>query len=75
MYPISLVLDCLQDDIRRFRTRFEAPTEDRLELVRNGDVVSVGNTKVIKYLKNLWPSRQAAVAAPGAPWQRARGTL
>jgi len=45
MYPISLVLDFLQNDIRRFRTKFEETTEASPELVRNGDAMSVANTK------------------------------
>jgi hypothetical protein len=49
MYPISPVLDFLQNDVRHFRSEFEARTQDNLELVRNGDPVA--KAKMAKYIK------------------------
>jgi hypothetical protein len=49
MYPISLVLDSLRNDVRRFHTTIE--TQDALELVRIADPVSIAWAKTSKYLK------------------------
>jgi hypothetical protein len=51
MYPISLVLDSLRNDVRRFHTTIEAGTQDTLELVRIGDPVSIAGAKTSKYIK------------------------
>ena len=51
MYPISLVLDSLRNDVRRFHTTIEAGTQDNLELVRLGDHVSSPASKIAKYVK------------------------
>jgi hypothetical protein len=51
MYPISLVLDSLRNDVRRFHTTIEAGTQDTLELVRIGDAVSIAGAKTSKYIK------------------------
>ena len=51
MYPISLVLDSLRNDVRRFHTTLEAGTQDTLELVRIGDPVSIAGAKRSKYIK------------------------
>jgi len=51
MYPISLVLDSLRNDVRRFHTTIEAGTQDTLELVRIGDPVSIVGAKMAKYIK------------------------
>jgi hypothetical protein len=51
MYPISLILDSLRNDIRRFHITIEAGTQDTLELVRIGDPVSIAGAKMAKYLK------------------------
>ena len=49
MYPISLVLDSLRNDVRRFHTTIE--TQDAFELVRIGDPVSIAGAKTSKYIK------------------------
>jgi hypothetical protein len=51
MYPISLVLDSLRNDVRRFHNTIEAGTQDTLELVRLGDRVSSPESKIAKYMK------------------------
>jgi len=51
MYPISIVLDSLRNDVRRFHTTIEAGTQDTLELVRIGDPVSIAGAKMAKYIK------------------------
>ncbi len=51
MYPISLILDSLRNDVRRFHTTIEARTQDTLELVRIGDPVSIAGAKMAKYIK------------------------
>ena len=51
MYPISLVLDSLRNDVRRFDTTIEAGTQDTLELVRIGDPVSIAGAKIAKCIK------------------------
>ena len=49
MYPISLVLDSLRNDVRRFHSTIE--TQDAIELVRIGDPVSIAGAKTSKYIK------------------------
>jgi hypothetical protein len=51
MYPISLVLDSLRNDVRRFHITIDAGTQDTLELVRIGDGVSIAGAKTSKYIK------------------------
>src|SRR5258708_13879372 len=58
MYPISLVLDSLRNDVRRFHTTIEAGTQDTLGLARIGDPVSIAGAKTSEHLK-------ATPAAPG----------
>jgi hypothetical protein len=51
MYPISLVLDSLRNDVRRFHTTIETGAQDSLELVRIGGPVSIAGAKMAKYIK------------------------
>ena len=51
MYPISLVLDSLRNDVRRFHTTIEAGTQDSFELGRTGDPVSIAGAKTSKNIK------------------------
>ncbi len=51
MYPISLVLDSLRTDVRRFHSTMEAGTQDTLELVRIGDPALNAGAKMAKYIK------------------------
>jgi hypothetical protein len=51
MYPISLVLDSLRNDVRRFHIAIEAGTQDTLELVRIGEPVTIAGVKMTKYIK------------------------
>src|SRR5260221_2913191 len=51
MYPISLVLDPLLTDVRRFHRTMEAGTQDTLELVRIGDPALNAGAKMAKYIK------------------------
>ena len=50
MYPISLVLDSLRNDVRRFQTTIEAGTEDSLKSARIGDPVPTADAKTRKYI-------------------------
>jgi hypothetical protein len=51
MYPISLVLDSLRNDVRRFHNTIEAATQDSVELTRIPDPVPSAATKTSKYIK------------------------
>lgn len=51
MYPISLLLDSLRNDVRRFHTAIEAGTQDSLELVRIGDPISIVEAKIARYAR------------------------
>lgn len=56
MYPISLVLDSLRNDVRRFHTTIQAGRQDTLELLRIGDPISIAGAKMAKYIKATWLS-------------------
>jgi hypothetical protein len=51
MYPITLVLDSLRNDVRRFHNTIEAGTQDGVELARIPDPVTSAATKKMKYIK------------------------
>jgi hypothetical protein len=51
MYPISLVLDSLRNDVRRFHTTIVTGTQDSFELGGTGDPVSTAGAKTSKYIK------------------------
>ena len=46
MNPTSLVLDFLQNGIRRFRTRFETTADDNRQVVKNRDAAPLAKAKV-----------------------------
>jgi hypothetical protein len=49
MYPISLVLDSLRNEARRFHTTFEVATESGPE--PSGEAIPVVKTKIARYIK------------------------
>jgi hypothetical protein len=51
MYPISLLLDSLRNNVRRFHTTIEVGTQDTLELVKISDRDSIAGAKMAKYTK------------------------